>query len=239
MGLAGVELILAIENNFGIELSDAEAEGCQCPGQLINLALAKVGARKKRICPSQHAFYLLRRAVMKEAGAPRAAVGLDTDLRKFAPEKERNFWSALHTRTGVSLWLPLRRPAWLIALLWLVSMGSFFLLLGHLGWMAAGTFAGLLWLVGWITTSRFQSRIPGAYAKPRALAKFLIPVFGGPWSREVVAAVVRAETLARCSAKAARYHEKAEFYRDLWIGLNPLATPNKQGARHSRRNKPG
>jgi acyl carrier protein len=45
MGLDSVELVMAFEENFGIEISDAEAESLTTPGQVRDLVLARYAAR--------------------------------------------------------------------------------------------------------------------------------------------------------------------------------------------------
>jgi len=42
MGLDAVEVVMAIEEHFGISLSDADAARCVTPAILIDLVLAKV-----------------------------------------------------------------------------------------------------------------------------------------------------------------------------------------------------
>ncbi len=53
MGLGGVELVIAIEETFGITISDADAEGLVTPRILIDYVISAVGsAPKARPCLS-------------------------------------------------------------------------------------------------------------------------------------------------------------------------------------------
>ena len=61
MGLDGVELVMAIEEGFGVTIADAEAEGCVTPAAMIDLVFHKLRASDERVCVSQRAFHLVRR----------------------------------------------------------------------------------------------------------------------------------------------------------------------------------
>ncbi len=50
MGLDGVELVMAVEERFGIEITNAEAEKIITPGMLVDLIYSKVEATDRSIC---------------------------------------------------------------------------------------------------------------------------------------------------------------------------------------------
>lgn len=62
MGLGVVELIIDIEQRFGIEIPDPVANRLRTPRQLIDHVCALVGASEDGECVSQHAFYVARGA---------------------------------------------------------------------------------------------------------------------------------------------------------------------------------
>ena len=70
MGLDGVELLLAVEEEFGVAIADADAIGLTTPALLAEYVSARLGdrARNAAVCTSSRAFYLLRQALM-ETGA--------------------------------------------------------------------------------------------------------------------------------------------------------------------------
>ena len=90
MGLDGVELVMAVEEEFGIIISDAEVETMITPRDMITRVSESVGAIDKRSsvpvppmhCRSQRAFYRIRRAIQKTADVERRLIRPDTDLSK-------------------------------------------------------------------------------------------------------------------------------------------------------------
>ena len=57
MGLDGVEIVMKVEEAFGITIDDAEAGKITTPGQLIELVLSKVGRTVDEACLTQRAFH--------------------------------------------------------------------------------------------------------------------------------------------------------------------------------------
>ena len=62
MGLDSVELVMRVEERFGIEIHDSEAEPIRTPGMLVDLVFSKLQTGPQNYCASQRAFYVLRRA---------------------------------------------------------------------------------------------------------------------------------------------------------------------------------
>lgn len=60
MGLDTVELILEVENTFGVKLPNAEVSKVATVGDLQNLVWEYVKHRSGRQCQSQKTFYRLR-----------------------------------------------------------------------------------------------------------------------------------------------------------------------------------
>jgi hypothetical protein len=58
MGLDGVELVMSIEEGFGVTITDAEAEACAAtPAAVIDLVYGKLRASDQRVCVSQRGFH--------------------------------------------------------------------------------------------------------------------------------------------------------------------------------------
>lgn len=113
MGLDGVEIVMSVETEFGISISDAEAEVMQTPRDLIRVVCEKVGAVDGGVdsCAAQVAFHRVRAALVEVAGCERAEVRLDAQLRDLLPKAERDeLWRAVCTRLGLHL---MPRLTWL------------------------------------------------------------------------------------------------------------------------------
>ena len=75
MGLETVELVMEIEDEFSIKISDSDAEKMRTVGDLVYLVLRLVNepARPVESCPTASRFYRIRRGLIA-AGVPRATV---------------------------------------------------------------------------------------------------------------------------------------------------------------------
>ena len=65
MGLDSVELILEIEDSFGIAIPDAEASRISTIDDMYQCVLSKIKPRNlQTVCATQHVFYRLRPELM-------------------------------------------------------------------------------------------------------------------------------------------------------------------------------
>ena len=81
MGLDGVELVMALEEAFGIAIPNSRVADCRTPGMMADVIWSMVGQTDDDACRSQQAFYLLRRALMRHTKLTRGQITLDTRLR--------------------------------------------------------------------------------------------------------------------------------------------------------------
>lgn len=89
MGLDGVELILAIEDSFGIHITDEEANTVSTVGDLQNLVVGKLDGRESKRCLTSAAFYRTRRGIVQALGVDRRQITPSTPLLTLLPEKDR------------------------------------------------------------------------------------------------------------------------------------------------------
>ena len=111
---------MAVEEEFKIAISDADAAQCITVGKLVDLVHSRLRHSAQEPCASQHGFYIVRRQLMNTQGLRRNQVRPETQLRALIGKaKRRENWRLL----GVSLtgetkkWPPLVRPKWLSVLL--------------------------------------------------------------------------------------------------------------------------
>ncbi len=121
MGLDGVELVMELEEEFGITITDDEATGLDRVGKVVDCIYAKIRHRGRDGCISARTFYHFRRALMHLAGAARRDVRPEGDLDSLVPvQMRRDAWGGLRA-SGLKL-PALRRPKGLVAALVLLVL---------------------------------------------------------------------------------------------------------------------
>lgn len=240
MGLDGVEIVMAVEERFGIVITDAEATVCTTPGHLVDLVKRKLPHAGARVCTSQRAFHLLRRALTNASTLPRDEIRLESAL---PVPKERSarmaFWSALRAGVGARSWPELVRPRWLVVVLWLVSLAGFAGTRWITGWLASAfpdwvtSWTDAWTAVGWFSfqtfctcllavflaliTRRFRTEIPRKVRTVRDLVPFAMTSDSITWHRDEVSEEVRKIVMEQLGLKDGQYTEDADFIRDLGL----------------------
>jgi acyl carrier protein len=227
MGLDIVELVMSIEESFGLELPDAEAEKLVTPAQLIEYILSQVKLTDQSVCLSRRTFYALRRTLMADFACTRRQVKPDVLLESLIPRPNRRAaWQRTQAALQSKSWPELHRPAWLVIILFVVFAGS------SIGFWAAGLppwAAALLGVVPWrlalIATKPFRTEFPQSCLTAGELARFLVghapgllAPTGRVWTREEVAVTVRRLTIEHLGLRPEQYREDARFVEDLGAG---------------------
>ena len=105
MGLAGVELVLALEERFQIAITDADAQQMRTPSDVVNHILRRVPSGTSPSCLEQRAFYRLRRAAMQAFSLPRPRIHPNAQWVTILPRRHfRHSWHVLHLATGTPGW---------------------------------------------------------------------------------------------------------------------------------------
>lgn len=106
MGLDAVELLIAVEETFGIAIPDAEAAAMITPAHLISHVQRAVGSTQdRRACISLRAFHCVRASLMRSVGVSRSEVTLHTPIRALFPVSRRShLWDSFrHDSSLVAL----------------------------------------------------------------------------------------------------------------------------------------
>lgn len=104
MGLDGVELVLAFEEEFDIEITDDEAPTIFTVGQLYELIKKKVEGVPPEICLSHHMFNKIRRALMDNYRLKRSQIRPNVKLLDLLPEKDlKEGWPYLPAFSGLKI----------------------------------------------------------------------------------------------------------------------------------------
>ena len=118
MGLDAVELVIEIEERFGITLRQDEAARIVTVEDLTNLILARIAARDSSGCATRSAFYALRKQVRELLRSESLRIRPKNRIADIVPAaKRRALWRLLREQLGAEP-PDLVRPAVLNRLLW-------------------------------------------------------------------------------------------------------------------------
>lgn len=230
MGLDLVEVVMAVEERFGITLSDDDAFQADTPGKLIDLILSKVDKSGSSGWQTSRAFYMLRRALMEYFHWHRSQIVPHARLEELVPrQNRRDNWERLRARLQAGQWPSLKRPSWLAvsiaSLASLMVVGALILhFRGVSTWLTIPAGIAILLLV-MIATRPLCLEFPRERSTVGELTRYLVafcPTLFGPegrrWSRTDVATAIREITIEQLGISRSDYREEAHFVRDLHAG---------------------
>lgn len=115
MGLDAVELVIRIEDTFGIQISDTVAAELTTPGKVTDFILTQVEESPVPLsCLSQRAFYSLRREFIRQLPLARRQFVPDAKLKEIIPEERRDeVWKSIGSSLRIKRWPVLSRTLWL------------------------------------------------------------------------------------------------------------------------------
>ena len=85
MGLDSVELVLAIEEEFGIDIPDRDAEKMRTVGDMYEWLKIRLSTADPQACLTQKVFHKLRRALVENYSLDRSKISPDTCLSELIP----------------------------------------------------------------------------------------------------------------------------------------------------------
>ena len=109
MGLDTVELVIAIEEEFGIHIDDDDAANCATPADVADYVYSRVRRTEADPCLSQKGFYKLRKLIAKEFDRNSNEIRPNSKLRDFLGDDIRGNWSRLKNSLDVTDYPPLER----------------------------------------------------------------------------------------------------------------------------------
>jgi len=154
MGLEIVEMIMAIEDEFDIELQEDEVQPIETVWQMHELVCRKLGVTPRRTdgtpsraCPSSRAFYHLRSAMVETLGVERRSIAPATPLSSI-PDLRTN-WRRVAGAAAIDLPYPgTLSECGLTGFGWAIVVGTFFWAFVTFSWLplllAAPVVAALL-----------------------------------------------------------------------------------------------
>ena len=115
MGLEGLEIVLAVEESFGIAIPNAEASRMQTPADLIAFVETHVPTVQSDECLTQQLFYCLRRGFRTAVPSLSAPFKPDSQLRDVVSKDEWPIvWQNIRDAVGNANWPgEIQWPGWL------------------------------------------------------------------------------------------------------------------------------
>ena len=229
MGLDTVELVIRIEEAFGIAIPDDVAATLTTPRHVKFYVLSQLKRSEQSSCMSQQAFYLLRRELVPVLGIRRSDFHPALNLSQLIPVARRSaVWTTVGSRIGVAALPNLARPVWLFSLLSLATIvtavsvvyytrpviGSYLnaLLVGVFAAIVFGRFAELL-------TRPLKRHFRNRYQHAGQLANYVVlhspHSFKKEWTNEEVASVVREIIVDETGIKD--FTEDSRFIEDMHL----------------------
>ena len=223
MGLDGIELLMAVEEEFKIAISYEEAAHCVTVGKLVALVHSRLQQSREEPCASQHGFYVIRDQLMRVLGLTRAQIKPETRLNDLIGRKDRRKrWRELiQSIMDKDPMLPaLVRPKWLtIALLLLMAATCLGLVVfTWVPFVFAFLAAVAVGLIGNVLTVPFKRELPTEFNQVKDLIKFVTTLDSRVWSKEEVFQKVRSITVEQLGVNESHVTLEAHFVNDLGVG---------------------
>ncbi|MDR2690066.1 MAG: phosphopantetheine-binding protein [Azoarcus sp.] len=117
MGLDGVELLMAVEEEFGIAVADEDAWEMTTPGRMADYVLCRVRMNKNAPCPSQVGFHRLRSVLMNSFGIPRKAIHPRSSMSELLERDIPGKWKKLNKALGIAKFPALKHSRLHLALI--------------------------------------------------------------------------------------------------------------------------
>lgn len=209
MGLDLVELVMEVEDAFGISIPDEEAGSLTTVGALIGYVHKRLQSYKSDTCATAAAFYRIRRLFMQKLPLNRADIKPDSSLAELIPaERRREIWSELAVTESQRL-PRLQRPAWLSC------MGLALGVLVPVFYLASAVLSLtvlLFLLIGIFVTRRWATRFPATCQTIRELALRLArPAESASLSEAEIAHRVRLIVCDQLGWELAEIHDNRRF----------------------------
>ena len=102
--LALVELMMGVEETFGLTISDCDAESIETPGDLERCLIARLPPAAASPCLTARAFYRIRRAIAETLPPTPERIRPQTPWRDVLPAGARSAsWRAIERAAGIPL----------------------------------------------------------------------------------------------------------------------------------------
>lgn len=233
MGLDAVELVMAVEEKFGISITDEEATRAVTVGDLKCLVRAKLDVTDGDGCLTQRAFHLIRKKAIAEFGVLRRNLKPDTTLDTVVPEStRRESWQNFQVALGVTGFRELVRSNTVNLMITTVALSSIVVPVWYGAlhplhfalWAFLGVVLGSLLALGLVRLTRpMKTEFRVGHDKVRDLARFLVANYpqqiGKPriskWTEEGISCLLREVIIDKLAVT--EFDDNSRFVKDLHI----------------------
>jgi acyl carrier protein len=232
MGLDIVEFVMGVEERFGIEIPDDEAQRLTTPRLLVDYIMTRVKAGQDRGCLTQREFHRLRRALIARHWGTRRDVKPDTLLEAIVPRRDRRtLWQQLGEELQSARWPQLLRPKYVVVALIGAVIAVWFLPLilsgddivrGDLTPVWLSVFSTIAVTGGGLAATRqLREVFPPVYSTVGGVAQHLVGTRQQPekiqegWTREEVREAVRALIIEHLAVTD--FTDDSRFVQDMHI----------------------
>lgn len=218
MGLDLVEIVMDVEDEFRLDLPDAECERCETVGQFADLVHSRLRRSQEERCPSQHGFYIVRKALMKHLGLARAEVRRDTRLEAIFPRKRRRAaWMKVATDLTESRKPPdiLVRPRSLKIILNLTVVATAVGTGLAIGWWAGIGAALVLAILAEVLTRGCRVEFPTKLSTVGDSVRLVTTLDSGIWTKEQVLGKIQVIAADNLGLKPEQITPNSHWVKDL------------------------
>ncbi len=219
LGLDAVELVLAVEEEFGIGIDDEDAPNLVTPRLLAGYIVARLGVAGSdgAHCLSQAAFYRIRSTLIKQFGALRKEVLPASRIDSWLKGDVRRQWRDLVAAVGATQapGLQCRKSIYYpIAVLAPLLLPAVLLINGVPLWTAILSFL-ILWLAGNIVAAKLADIVPAAVSTVAGLVPYVRAPRREDWSHDYVLARVIQATARQTGIPLEKINPDSHFIKDL------------------------
>lgn len=221
VGLDGLELLLAVEEEFDIAIDDEDAADLVSPRLLADYVSARLGnvGQKKKRCLTQAGFYRIRSVLVRQFGASRNAVRPDSPIEAFLGGSPRTHWRKLQGAIDATQLPGLECSKWIAYPMQIGLPGAGLILLHAAGAPAWTLIAGafVLWFAAAIAADRLGDIVPENLRTVGALAPYVRVGDQHEWSRDYVLQRVMQITALQLGLTLEEILPDHHFVRDLGL----------------------
>ena len=217
MGLDTVELVMAIEDEFGICISDGDAEKMTTPGHVADYVMTLIRSGDNQACPSQIGFYRIRSLLMNDFSIPRKVICPNALMQELLIGDIKENWKKLRRALQAPHLPRLQRTNTLCALVFLVAPAIivFPLLKTGVGLPLTVISYVLSALTANALTLTMGTIVPSKCQNVDALIRYVSCASTIRWTREEALAKIIEITGAQLGVPVEKIRENSHFVHDL------------------------